>query len=230
MKRSSFAMVFASLFLAQTVALAQSPAPPSFIYKINMSAGPGTGSMDYSMDVAINATMPDGTRKATLTIHAPKMMQLNNKAVDATISPFGALTIGSTGEMPKNFNPYSVADAKKMSEAAQGPMVQMLINPMNAFANGFAKAPAALKPGATWQAFSNEAQATVQYTVTGREQRNGRDTVVVTMQSTPGSGGNVTGQGNYDPAAHLIVNVHCEIRQTAQDKNGQVIDVAMVNP
>ncbi len=227
MKR--FAMVFAVLLLAQTVALAQSPPPPTFVYKATMGAGPGTGSMDYSIDVAIVGTQADGTRTAALTMHAPKMMQLNNKTLDATISPFGALAVGSTGEMPKNYSPYNMAAAKQMSQAAQGPMVQMMLNPMNTFANGFAKAPA-LKTGATWHAFSNEAMADIQYTVTGREQRNGRDTVIVTMQTPSSSGPSVTGQGNYDPAAHLVVAAHCEIRQTAQDKNGQILDVAMSNP
>jgi len=228
MKR--FASVFVLLLLSQAVAVAQSPPPPTFVYKMTMGAGPGSGSMDYSMDVAITATQPDGTRNAKVTMHASKMPPIDNKTLDASISPFGALNIGSTGEMPKgNFNPYNMAAAKQMSEAAQGPMVQMMINPMNAFANGFAKAPA-LKLGATWHAFSNEAMADVQYTVTGREQRNGRDTVVVTMQTPSSSGPSVTGQGNYDPAAHLVVAAHCEIRQAAQDKNGQIIDVAMANP
>ena len=144
-----YAMAFALLFISQTVAFAQSPPPPTFVYKIRMGAGPDRGSMDYTMDVAIGSTAPDGTRKAIVTLHAPDI---------------GAM--------------------KQASQAAQGPMVQMMINTMNVFANGIAKAPS-LNRGATWHVSSNERQADVQYTVTEREQRNGGDTVVVAMKSSP---------------------------------------------
>jgi hypothetical protein len=229
MKYWTFALILLSFVVAQTIAVAQSPPPATFVYKITMGGGPGTGSMDYTMDVAIISTQPDGARKATLTLHAPKMMPVDKKQFDATISPFGVLTVASTGEMPKNDNPFNMAAAKQMAQAAQGPQLQMMINPLNVFANGFAKAPT-LKQGATWHVFSNETGADVQYTVAGREQRNGRDTVIVTMQNPSNSGATVSGQGNYDTAAHLVVNVHCEIKQTPQDKNGQIIDVAMANP
>lgn len=229
MKYWSIATVLLSFVLVQAIAAAQSPPPPTFVYKMTMGAGPGTGSMDYTMDVAITSTEPDGTRKATLTLHASKMMQLDKKSVDATISPFGGITVGSTGEMPKNYNPFDIAAGKQMAQASQGPMVQMMINPLNTFANGFEKAPP-LKPGATWHVFSNQTGADVQYTVTGQEQRNGRNTVVVTMKNPSNTGASVTGQGNYDPVAHLVVAMHCEIRQTPEDKNGQIVDVAMANP
>jgi hypothetical protein len=227
MTHRTFATILISIFLAQGLASAQS-VPPAFAYKITMGAGPGTGSMEYSMDVAIKSTNADGSRPATLTIHVPKMPPLDKKTMDATISPFGAITVGSTGEMPKNYNPYSVAQAKQMSQAASGPMMQMLINPLNTFANGLANAPS-FKTGATWQARSNETMSDITYTVTGHEQRNGRDTAVITMKSTPG-GPSVTGQGNYDPISRLVVAVHCEIRQTPDAKEAQILDAAMNSP
>ena len=224
----TFVTILVSLVLIQAAALAQS-APPTLVYKINMGTGAKTGSIDYTMDVVIKSTNPDGSRSASLTIHAPKMPPINNKTMDATLSPFGAITVGSTGEMPKgNFNPFNMGQAKQMAEATNGPMVQMMINPFNTFANGLANAPS-FKNGVTWHSQSNEAMADITYTVTSHEQRNGRDTAIVTMKSAP-NGPFVTGQGNYDPAARLVVAVHCEIRQTADAKEAQVLDMAMNNP
>jgi hypothetical protein len=227
MTQRTFPTILASFILVQGLAIAQSP-PATFVYKINMSGGAGTGSMDYTMDVAIKSTNPDGSRPASLTIHAPKMPPLDNKKMSATFTPFGAITVGSTGEMPKNYNPFNAAQVKQMSEASNGPMVQMLIDPFNTFANGLSKAPS-FKNGATWQARSNEAMADITYTVTRHEQRNGHDTAVITMK-TPSNGPSVTGQGIYDPASRLVVAVHCEIRQTPDAKEAQVLDVAMNSP
>lgn len=219
-------MLLCVLFI-QTIALAQSPAP-TFVYKITMGAGAGTASMQYTMDVAIKSTNADGSRPASLTIHAPQMMPIDNKTLNATLTPFGGITVGSTGEMPKgNYNPFNLGQAKQMSEASTGPMMQMMINPLNTFAAGLSSAPS-FKDGVTWQAQSKETMALITYTVTGHEQVNGRDTVVITMKSSP-DGPSVTGQGDYDPAARLVVAAHCEIRQTAGAKEAQVFDVAM-NP
>lgn len=222
-----FVTLLGLFLLTQAVALAQSP-PPTFSYKITMSGGAGTGSMDYTMDVTIKGTNPDGSRQAGLTIHAPKMPPVDNKSMDATLSPFGAITIGSTGEMPKHFNPYNIAQAKQMAQFANGPMMQMIINPLNAFANGLAAAPS-FKTGATWQAHSDEAMADVTYTVTGHEQRGGHDTAVIAMKSSS-SGPSVSGRGNYDLVSHLVVAAHSEIRQTADAKQAQVLDVVLNGP
>jgi hypothetical protein len=223
-----FATILVSIFLMQGIALSQSP-PPTFVYKINMGAGAGTGAMDYTMDVAIKSTNADGSRPASLTVHAPKMPPMNNKTFDATLTPVGAITVGSTGEMPKgSFNPFNMAAAKQQAAAANGPMLQMLMNPLNVFANGLSNAPS-FKNGATRQAHSNETMADITYVVTGHEQRNGHDTAVITMKSSP-DGPSVTGQGNYDPASHLVVAVHCEVRQTADAKEAQVLDMAMSSP
>lgn len=230
MKHRTFATILVSLFLMQAVAIAQSAPPPAFAYKIAMSAGAGTGSMDYTMDVAIKSTNADGSRPVSLTIHAPKMPPLNNKKMDATLTPYGAISVASTGQMPTGgFNPFNTAQVKQMQQASTGPMMQMLINPFNTFANGLANAPS-FKNGATWQAHSNEAMADIKYTVTGHEQRNGRDTAVITMTTPASSGPSVTGKGNYDSASHLVVAVHCEIRQTPDAKEAQVLDVAMNGP
>lgn len=229
MTHRTFATFLISLTFLQGVAIAQSAPPSSFVYKITMSGGAGTGSMDYRMDIAIRSTNPDGSRPASLTIHAPKMPPIDNKTMAATLTPFGAITVGSTGEMPKgSYNPFNAAQVKQMSEASTGPMMQMLINPFNTFANGLSKAPS-FKTGSAWQARSNEAIADITYTVTRHEQRNGRDTAVIAMKSSP-NGPSVTGQGNYDPASRLVVAVHCEIRQSPDAKDAQVLDVAMSGP
>jgi hypothetical protein len=219
--------VLASLVLTSAVAIAQqAPAAAGFVYNMKMGAGQGSGAMDLSMGFTIKSAEPDGTRKATLTVKAPKMPPLNGKQVDATISPAGAIEIGSTGDIPKHYSP---ADAKALSVAATGPMLQMMINPLNAFAKGCGLAPSQ-NAGTSWHAFSNEAQSDVVYTITGREQRSGRDTIVVTMKSASSAGPSLTGQGDYDPAAHLVVTVHAEFKQSAQATMGQVLDVEMAQP
>ena len=222
MKHWIFTRILVCFLLVQAVALPQTP-PQAFVYKITMSGGAGTGSMDYTMDVAIKSTNADGSRPASLTIHAPKMPPLDKKTMDATLTPSGAITVGSTGEMPTGgFNPYNVAKVKQMQAASTGPLLQTLINPFNAFASGLSAAPS-FKTGATWHAQSGEAMADVIYTVTGHEQRNGRDTAVITMKTSPG-GASVTGQGNYDPQSRLVIAVHSEIRQSADAKEGEVLD------
>lgn len=223
----TFASMLAALVLFQAVAAAQTQTEPTFTYKMTAGAGAGTGSMDYSIDVAVKSTNPDGSRPATLTVHAPKMPPIDKKTFSATLTPVGAITVGSTGDMPKHFNPYNTGQVKQMAAAANGPMLQMLINPLNVFANGLSMAPS-FKNGATWKAHSNETMADVTYTVTGHENRNGHDTAVITMTSS--SSPSVTGQGRYDPAAHLVVAVHCEIRQTPDAKQAQVLDAAMAGP
>ncbi len=229
MKHSKYIFAATLLLSMQSVAIAQSPPPTTFVYKMTMGAGPGSGSMDYTMDVAIKSTNADGSRAAALTLHAAKMPPVDKKTFDATITPFGVISVASTGEMPTgHFNPFSAAQAKQEAQAAQGPMLQMMVDPLNTFAGGLSKAPS-FKNGATWQAQSGAAMTIITYTVTGHEQRNGRDTAIITMKSAP-NGASVTGQGNYDPAGRLVVAVHCEIRQTADSKEAQVLDVAMISP
>jgi hypothetical protein len=206
MAHRTFAAALTSFLLWEATALAQSPPAPTFVYDITMSAGAATGSIRYTMDVAIEFTNPDGSRTASLTIHAPKMPPLDNKTANATLSPFGAITVGSTGEMPKgNYNPYDAANVKQAAAASTGPMMQMMINPLNTFANGLSKA------------------------VTRHEQRNGRDTALITMK-TSSNGPSITGQGNYDPVSRLVVAVHCEMRQNADAKDAQVLDAAINAP
>lgn len=224
-----FIAILSSLVLAQATAVAQSPPAPTFVYNITMGGGPGSGSMDYKMNVAITSTSPDGSRTAAVTMNAPKMPPVDKKTFDATITPFGVINIGSTGEMPKGgYSPFDMGKAKQAAQAAQAPMLQMMLDPMNTFAGGLSKAPS-FKTGATWQAQSGVAMTTITYTVTGHEQRNGRDTAIITMKSAP-NGASVTGQGNYDPAGRLVVAAHCEIRQSADAKEAQVLDLAMSNP
>src|SRR5689334_15699024 len=110
----TFAAILVSFVFAQAVAVAQT-ATPSFVYKVTMSAGAGTGSMDYTIDVAIKSTNADGSRPVNLTIHAPQMPPLNNKAMDATLTPYGAISVGSTGQMPTgSYNPFNAAQVKQM--------------------------------------------------------------------------------------------------------------------
>lgn len=232
MKSRNLVTLTVLLALANTAAAAQSapPSTPTFIYQIARS-GAGGPSSTMSLDVAVLSTQPDGTRKASLVVHAPKM-PVDNQRIDATISPSGSFSLASTGTMPQHFNPFSAHDIKAAQQTSVGPMVQMMIGPINAFASAFANAPASLKTGATWHAFSYETGGDVIYTVTGNEQRNGRDTIALSMKSAGASttGATVSGQGLYDATGHVVVAVHSEMRQSASANVMQMVDVALKTP
>jgi hypothetical protein len=151
----------------------------------------------------------------------PQMPPLDGKQMDATISPAGAISIGSTGEMPKNYSPTQIAAA---SAAMSGPMVQQFINPLNTFAAAVAAAPSQ-KTGTSWHALSPE-QIDVVYTITGRQAQSGHDTLAVKMASPSGNGPSISGQGNYDPSAHLVVTLHSEVRQSPGGPSS-ITDVAL---
>jgi|GEM_PF-4709028 len=226
MKRLLFGLLLPSMLLPAAVAGAQQgQAPASFAY--NLKAGMGQGpTLDLSLAVTITSTAQDGTRRANIVVRMPRM-PLDGKKVEATISPAGALMIASTGQFNTSpgMNPQSI---KTNAEAATAPMLQNFIAPINSFASGCAKAPSQ-KPGATWHAYSKELNADVIYSISGREQHAGRDTLAITMKSASGASATVSGHGNYDPAAHLVVNVHSEVIQSVDPSATQVLDAALAS-
>ncbi len=227
MERALFALVLPALLLAiSTPSIAQqaSATPSGFVYNVKLGADHG-GSMDISMDFTIASTAQDGARSASVLIRAPNMPPLNGKKVDATISSAGAITIGSTGDLKAHYSP---AQAKAMAAAATAPMLQMMIDPLNVFAAGCGAAPSQ-KIGTSWRVFNTMTQSDIVFTITGREQRSGRDTLAVTMATPSATGPSYSGKGNYDPSVHLVANVHVELRQSAQG-GAQVVDAALANP
>ena len=216
----------ALLFTICVPAIAQqTPAAPGFTYNMKLGTGQGT-SMDLSMAVTVTSTDSGGTRSANIVVGAPKMPPLNGKKVGATISPAGEITIASTGDLAQHF---SAANAKAMSDAAMAPMLQMMIDPLNVFAAGCGAAPSQ-KIGTSWHLYNMMTQANVLYTITGHERRSGRDTLVVTMSTPSATGAAYSGQGNYDPALHLVDSVHVELRRSGQGVPAQVVDAALNKP
>ncbi len=207
MKPRIFGTALPVLLLISAPAAAQVASPNAFVYNMKLSSG--QRGMDISLAFTVTATDSDGNRKAVAVVRAPKMVPLDGKKFDVTVDRAGVITVGSTG----TFTTGGAAEAKANSAAAIGPLLQMMINPLNVFAAGCAAAPSQ-KVGTTWHAYSSAVMTDVVFTITGREQQGGHNTIAVTM-SSPGSGASVTGKGNYDPAARVVVNVHSEVRQAA---------------
>lgn len=226
MKHATFVSALPALLLTICVpAIAQqTPAAPGFTYSMKLGTGQGTG-MDVSMAVTVTSTDSGGTRSASIVVGAPKMPPLNGKKVGATISPAGEITIASTGDLTQRFSP---ANGKAMSDAATAPMLQMMLDPLNVFAAGCGAAPSQ-KIGTSWHLYNTMMQVDVLYRITGHERRAGRDTIVVRMVTPSPSGAAYRGQGDYDPARHLVANVHVELSR-GQGAPAQVVDAALNNP
>lgn len=225
MKHFVFGLLLPALLLTSTVATAQqSQSPASFTY--NMKMGNGPQSMSFSIGVTVKSTANDGTRNVGIAVSMPHM-PVDGKKMDATIAPSGVITVASTGQF--NTNPgFSVQAAKANEAAAEGPMVQNFIAPLNVFAAGCAKAPSQ-KVGTTWHWFAMESQADVMYTITGHQQVAGRDTLAIAMKNAPGAPATIHGQGTYDPAAHLVVSVHSETQQSMAAGVTQIFDAALAS-
>jgi hypothetical protein len=191
---------------------------------MKMGSGPGGGTIGLSLGFAIKSAAADGTRQAAMLVHFPMMRMMDGKKLDVTISPSGAVTVGSTGEIKAHYSPSQMKEA---STAAQAPMMQMFLNALNWFADGCAAAPSQ-KVGTSWHAFNTFVQSDIVYTVTGHEQQAGHDTIAVTMKSA-GGGMSLSGQGNYDPVAHLVVSVHSQLQQ-APGTPAQVVDAQIATP
>jgi hypothetical protein len=222
-KRLISGLLLPSLLLCSASAMAQqSGSPANFVYTIKTGMG-GPSTLDISLAVTVTSTSRDGTRNANIAVHMPHM-PLDGKNVDATISPAGAITIASTGQFDTKGG-YSAQSIQANEAAATAPMLQNMIAPLNTFASGCGKAPSQ-KTGASWHSL-DETRNDMIYTISGREQRGGRDTLAITMKSATGASATASGQGNYDPVAHLVVSLHSE---THQMQAMQIVDVALTNP
>lgn len=223
MKHLIFGLLLPSLLLASAPASAQqSPTPSNFTYNMKMGNGPQT--INFSVAVTVKSTERNGTRNVGIALSMPHM-PMDGKKVDGTIAPSGEITIASTGQF--NTNPgFSISAAKANEAAATGPMIQNFIAPLNDFAAGCAKAPSK-KVGATWHAFQQLTQTDVIYTITGREQSGGHDTLAISMKSVPGAQATIVGQGNYDATAHLATNVHSETEQSMANGMKQIFDATL---
>ncbi len=227
MKRCNLGLILPLLLPMSAVAVAQQgSATQGFVYNMKMGDAK-SGSMDFSMAFTIKATAQDGTRNASLVVKSPKIPPLDGKKLDATISPAGAISIGSTGDITKHYSVLQSScrggrrdwpDAANAYQPHQrlcfGLLAYALAEIRNILACVFER-----KPGGR-RLHHHRARASLPVAIRS----------FVTMKGASDSGPSVTGQGNYDPVAHLVVNLHSILRLTPQAAQGQEVDVAMANP
>lgn len=183
-----------------------------------MGAGKGTG---MTLVLAVDRINPDGSAHANGSFQVAGMPKGMVPPIDTTISPSGAIV---TKQIP-NVHPHYGWSTQEQLAVASNQMVLGLQNQLamvnfNAFADGCARRT--LHIGDSWESPSERfAGMNLRYKVTGREQHLGHDAFAVSMQSADNS---MTGQGYYDPAAHLVVAVHSEMTNA---KEAAIFDVAL---
>ena len=143
---------------------------------------------------------------------------------DVTISPGGAIvTKFDTAHMQPHMG-MSKAEQAAISANAQSAMLQLQLRSFNEFANACG-AQTALTVGKSWHQLTAQPPATdITYTVTGRQHYAGRDTVAVSMQTAPGTAMPATARGYYDPAAHIVVGFHADMKP-ADGQQSETIDI-----
>ncbi len=142
-------------------------------------------------------------------------------------------TISPAGEILPNYDPSqkvvaNMSQAQVMALASNSIAEALLMNlrPFNMFAAACA-AQSSLQSGHTWRAPAPGApQADMQYTVLSTQQHAGRTTYTVGVQSDAASPFTLKGQGDYDPAARLLINFHADMSSNGQ---GEVVDLTL-NP
>jgi len=222
------AVALASVSLAITPALAQErKAGDRLSYTIHMTGqggqmgtgGPGTNG---KLTLTLDRVETDGSAHATAALDAPGMPGAGT-AFEVTISRVGEILPKADPGALKPHMGMSKAEQKAMAGQAAAMMLQMNMRAFNAFASACASR-GALHVGESWHAAMDGSE--VNYVVTGREQRLGRDAFAVRMTGAAGAPMAVTGQGYYDPASHLVVSVHAETKM-ADAPETQIIDVAL---
>lgn len=183
-------------------------------------------TMKNTLTVTIDRVDGDGSAHALVTIDAAHQPQLKT---EATVSPAGEILAKTDTAMPKLPGLIvTPAQAKAMQQqemaVAATSTITMNLRTFNAFAAATAGRKK-LKVGDTFKASGGGyGGGQVTYKVTGREQHLGHDSFAVSIQSAPGAMESVSGQGYYDPAAHLVVAFHAD--QTMQ-QGTQVFDITL---
>jgi hypothetical protein len=189
------------------------------------SGGMGAGAVPgMSIELTIKNTDPDGTRHGSLKLDMPHAPGNAVQPLDVTMSPGGAIV---TTIDPAHLSPHigmSKAEQAAVSANAQSAMLQLQLRSFNEFANACG-AQASLTVGKSWHQTGAQPPPTdITYTVTGRQQYAGRDTVAVSMQTAPGAAMPVTGHGFYDPAAHVVAGFHFEMK-SPDGRQSETVDI-----
>jgi hypothetical protein len=221
------AVALASVSLAITPAAAQErKAGDRLAYTIHMTGqggkmgtgGPGTNG---KLTLTLDRIEADGSAHATAALDTPGMPGAGS-AFEVMISRAGEILPKADPGALKPHMFMSKAEQQAMAGQAAAMMLQMNLRPFNAFAAACASR-GALHVGESWHAPTDGAD--MKYTVTGREQRLGREAFAVRMTSAAGAQLAVTGQGYYDPEAHLVVSVRTETKM-GDGPEAQIVEVA----
>jgi hypothetical protein len=188
-----------------------------------MGAGRDTG-MTLVLD--IDRVDADGSSHAKASLQGALIPKKLNVTFEGTIAASGAINL----KFDPNLQPQ-VGESRERAEslgtnaAAYMMQQELSMSNFNAFADGCAQHE--LSTGATWSApMDMPPGVDVRYSVTGREQRVGRDVFAVTMQSEQNPMGSLSGVGYYDPVAHLVVTLHAELKSTNY-KSSMTTDISL---
>jgi hypothetical protein len=199
-----------ALVMASGVASAQErTVGQHVVYDVTTSdqgAEGGGRSRTTTLDVAIDQVNPDGSAHANASMQLPG----HKSSFEALISPTGAIT----GKSDPNVKPhYGMTDAE-MNALAENSLAQNIgyvLAPLNTFADACASR-GALHVGDSWQGtMKTPIPIDVVFTVTGRQNQAGRNSFAVKIESAGGAVGTASGEGYYDPAAHLVTGLHLQL-------------------
>lgn len=178
----------------------------------------GTKALASVFTFTIDGTDSDGNSHATATMEMQGIRGAPKTSFEAAISPTGAILT----KTDPNLKPTMGMSLKDASAIAANDLEMQLQSQLammnfNTFADTCSKRT--LHVGDTWKAPMQLGQDTIVYTVTGRQTQQGRDTFAVAMKPAPGSTNSFTGQGFYDPVAHLVVGLHMETALPGQNES-----------
>lgn len=219
-------VALAAFVIAGATASAALKVGDQLVYTVKTTQAAGGPGMDAKVTINVDRIETDGSAHANATID---MSHMPSAKVEATISRFGEIVGKSDVQPATGFQmPLTPAAGKKLYEkqmAAAAPgMLQMNVMAINAIASAVARHKT-LKAGASWQAPGPGSMVDdITYKVTGREQHLGRDSYVIALQSPPGASSTTTGTAYYDPAAHVVVALHCEMKMS---QGNQVVDAEL---
>lgn len=178
-----------------------------FVYTMQMGMGTMPG-MKSEMTVKIDRVDPDGSAHANVSLSSP---HASDTTFEATLSPAGEIIPPKLDTTKKPTMGMSPSAQKELAGNYAAQMIAMNLRGFNALAAACA-AHGALHANDSWHATTTDAmQTVVSYKVTGTKEVAGHQGFVVAMQSDPGAMMGFSGEGYYDPAAHLVLGVHTEM-------------------
>lgn len=228
------------LFVAVVASLTRAVAAPheaqplrTLVYTFTISGGvrahapPQFQHDTFTMTVAIKSTDRSGTRHAIIALHAPKGQSISETPEGATVAPSGAIhPEDARTEAP--LNDMTQAEVTELNATYVGALMTARLRSFNSFAVACARQKK-LTPGTSWSGIMRSGRRTlnVVYTSKSAEQRAGRSTMLVTMQSSTLSGPQFIGEGYYDPLARLVVSMHYDGPATFGGEENETVDITL---